>query len=288
MRTDRKQRQAIWLAAVTGGAVLCYGTMAVFAGTGFKQERSAQTSLTPFQLEIEKQRMRLSSVEVEERRDALTRLGSMHNPAASRVALAGLGDAVAIVRVSAAEAILSLPPDDCARNLVPLLSDKDEFVRRETAYALGKTRSRTAVAALIERLLNDKMDAVRGSAAVALGQIGDESAVSPLASVLNPPFGLAPSKRSKKAKKAENTFVLRAAARSLGQIGSRAGLPAIIRALQDEQGDADVRRESAIALGAVGDASAIPALREAVTAPDPYLAQAAQNAIRKILNSNSR
>lgn len=270
------------------GAVLSNGTAAVFARPSFKQEPSAATSLTPLQLEIEKQRMRLSSAEVEERRDALTRLGSMHSPEASRVALTALGDAVAIVKVSAAEAILSLPPDESARSLIPLLSDKDEFVRRETAYALGKTRSRTAVAALIERLLNDKIDAVRGAAAVALGQIGDETAVSSLASVLNPQFGLVASKRSKKNKKPENPFVLSAAARSLGQIGSRVGLPALIRALQDEQGEADVRRESALALGTVGDPSALPALRAALTALDPYLSQAAQEAIRKILSSNSQ
>lgn len=269
------------------GGLLSYGTAAVFAGPRSKQERPAATSLTPLQLEIEKQRMRLSSAEVEERRDALTRLGSMHNTDASRVALTGLGDAVAIVKVSAAEAILSLPPAESARSLIPLLSDKDEFVRREAAYALGKTRSRTAVASLIDRLINDKIDSVRGAAAVALGQIRDETAVSSLAYVLNPQFGLIPSKRSQKNKKPENPSVLRAAARSLGQIGSRVGLPALIRALQDEQSEADVRRESALALGAVGDSSALPALREALTALDPYLSQAAQEAIRKIMSSNS-
>jgi len=64
--------------------------------------------------------------------------------------------------------------------------------------------------------------------------------------------------------------VLRAAARSLGQIRSRAGLPALIAVLNDEQAENDVRRESAFALGAVGDSSALPALREAVTHGDPY------------------
>ena len=270
------------------GAVFPYGTATVSGTLRFKQEPSAKTSLTPIQLEIEKQRMRLSSAEVEERRDALTRLGSMHNAEASRVALTGLGDAVAIVKVSAAEAILSLPPDERARGLIPLLSDKDEFVRRETAYALGKARSGTAVAPLIELLVNDKIHAVRAAAAVALGEIGDETAVASLASVLNPQSGSIPSKRRQKNKKPENPFVLRSAARSLGQIGSRVGLPSLIRALQDEQGEADVRRESAIALGAVGDSLALPALREALTALDPYLSQAAQQAIRKIQSSKSR
>lgn len=287
MRTNIKFRQMAWLAAFILVAVP-YETANVFGNSVVKQEPAKGTSLTPLQLEIEKQRMRLSSGDVEERRDALTRLGSMHNQGASRAALAGLADAVAIVKVSAAGAILSLPADESVRSLIPLISDIDEFVRREAAYALGKTRSPLAVPALTELLLNDKIDEVRGAAAVALGEIGDETAVSPLASVLNPQIGVATSKRKQKKKGPENPFILRAAARSLGQIGSRAGLPALIHALRDEQGEADVRRESAHALGAVGDASALPALRDAVTAIDPYLSQAAHAAIQKIMIANSK
>jgi HEAT repeat protein len=287
MQSNRKRPRAILLAGSIVGVLLLSGASTVFAGPSFGQERPATSSLTPQQLEIEKQRMRLSSTEAEDRRDALTRLASMHNPDASRVALAGLRDPVAIVKVSAAGAILSLPAEERSRNLIPLLSDEDEFVRRETAYALGKTESRTAVPPLVELLLNDKLDSVRGAAVVALGEIRDETAVAPLASVLNPQLGLVGTKRSQKKKKPENPFVLRATARSLGQIGSRAALPALIHTLQDEQGEADVRRESAVALGAVGDSSALPALREALTAIDPYLSQAAQESIKKIQRSNS-
>ena len=141
---------------------------------------------------------------------------------------------------------------------------------------------------LTELLLNDKIDEVRGAAAVALGQIGDETAVAPLVSILNPQVGPATSKRKQKKKQPENPFILRAAARALGQIGSRAGLPALLHALQDEQGDPDVRRESATALGAVGDSSALPSLRDALTALDPYLSQAAQAAIHKIMSPNAK
>ena len=286
MRNNRRHRRGVWFLVVIL-AIISNATANAFTRASHKQDRSASTSLTPVQLEIEKQRTRLSSADVEERRDALTRLRSMHNREASRAALQGLRDAEAIVRASEAEAILSLPPDESAANLIPLLSDRDEFVRREIAYALGKTHNRTAVSPLVERLLNDKIDSVRGAAAVALGEIGDETAVSSLAAVLNPQFGL-PSKRTKKSKKPENPFVLRAAARSLGQIRSRVGLPALIAVLNDEQAENDVRRESAFALGAVGDSSALPALREVVTHADPYLSQAAHEAIRKILRSNSQ
>ena len=81
------------------------------------------------------------------------------------------------------------------RALIPLLSDKDEFVRREAAYALGLTRSRSATAALTERLLKDKEDGVRGAAAVALGQIADEAAVVP--SLERSPELSAPAKQKK-------------------------------------------------------------------------------------------
>jgi len=286
MRISVKGRLALWLVPIISGVVFPLGDSDVLASPSFRQEPANASSMTPLQLEIEKQRLRLSSADVEERRDALARLGSMRSKEASRVALAGLGDPAAIVKVSAAGAILSLPADESARSLIPLLSDKDEFVRREVAYALGKAGSPIAVAPLTDLLLNDKIAEVRGAAAVALGEIGDETAVSPLGSILNPQIAAATSKRKQKKKQPENPFVLRAAARSLGQIGSRAGLPALLHALQDEQGDPDVRRESATALGAVGDSSALPSLRNALTALDPYLSQAAQVAIRKITSPN--
>ena len=83
------------------------------------------------------------------------RLGAMHRAAASRVALPLLSDPSPIVRVMATKAILSLEPDESAAALLPLLNDKNEFVRRETAYALGQTRSRTATTSLTDHLLND-------------------------------------------------------------------------------------------------------------------------------------
>ncbi|MDQ2938220.1 MAG: HEAT repeat domain-containing protein, partial [Acidobacteriota bacterium] len=152
----------------------------------FTQDQAGRKSLTPLQLEIEKQRTRLSSAEVEERRGGVAELGSMHHPEASRAAVSALRDPAAIVRATAAASLLSLPPEESVAHLIPLLSDKDEFVRREAAYALGTTRSPAALSSLIDRLLNDKRDAVRGAAAVALGQIKSAAAVSALASVLSP------------------------------------------------------------------------------------------------------
>jgi HEAT repeat protein len=251
-----------------------------------QQESSA--ALNPIQQEIERQRRRLASSETEERRDAVMRLGWMKRPDSSRVAASALGDTASIVRATAARSVLSLPPGEAATALLPLLQDREEFVRREAAYALGETRSRTAVSGLVALLAGDKEPGVRGAAAVALGLIGDESAVVPLTQALGrrlPASGLL--NRIRRRKTEENEFVRRAAARSLGQIRNRAAVPALIAALADERAGDDVRREAARSLGLIGDPAAISALRGALTSRDPYLSHIAYEALLKIAPSEA-
>lgn len=271
----------VLIAAVISVFVFPLTANDVFAGVTLTQDHSARQRLTPFQLEIEKQRVRLGSVEIEDRREALAHLRSMAHPAASRVALSALADPAPIVRATAAAAVLYLPAEESAASLIPLLSDKEEFVRQQAAYALGQTRSRVAVAGLIERLA-DKKDSVRGAAAVALGEIAVALAAPSLSAVLSGQPVLTSAKKKRKSKRESNPFVLRAVAHSLGQIGDRASVPVLIVVLQDEKAESDVRREAAFALGVIGDAAALPALRDATTASDPYLSAAAQEAIRKI------
>lgn len=235
----------------------------------------SDAQLTPIQREIERQRRRLNSADIEERRDALMRLGSLKRPDASRVAAVGLSDIAPIVRVTAMHAIRSLPQAEAATLLIPLLPDKLEFVRQEAAYALGETHSRAAVAPLVNVLLTDKEAGVRGAAAVALGEIRDESAVQPLSQVL-----AGRTEKKKKAKTGENQFVMRAAAHSLGQIRSRSGVDVLIATLANDANDNDVRREAATALGLIGDPSAGPALQAAFASSDPYLSEAAREALR--------
>lgn len=244
--------------------------------TAFAQQSS---ELTPSQREIERERLRLASTETEERRDAVMRLGSMKRPDSSRVAALALKDSAEIVRASAASAVLSLPSDEAAALLLPLLQDKKEFVRQEAAYALGRTLSRTAVTGLVAALETDKQPGVRGAAAVALGQIGDDAAATHLARSLDAGF---PVYESKRKKKEDNEFVQRAAARALGQLKSRASVPALIAAMSNKRASDDVRREAARSLGLIGDPSAVPALRNALAAPDPYLSRIAYEALRKI------
>lgn len=273
-------------------AVLCVALVSVATNGHAKRlharaitlPQTSQSGLTPLQREIEKQRARLASGDVEERREAVMRLGAMARADSSRVAVAALKDASVIVRATAARAVLSLPAEEAAAALLPLLSDKNEFVRRETAYALGETRSRTAVVALATALARDKEAGVRGAAAVALGQIGDASAVPILTEAIGRRIARSGFlNRITFRRTEENEFVRRSAAVALGQIKSRAAVPALIGALANERAGDDVRREAARALGLIGDPSAIPTLQRAVlTARDPYLTEIASEALRKL------
>lgn len=250
---------------------------------------SMGSELTPLQREIENQRRRLASIEVEERRDALAHLGNLKRAESSRVALGALNDSEVIVRATAAHALGGLPATEVVAALTPLLNDKSEFVRQEVAYALGETRDRSAVEPLIASLSSDKKNSVRGAAAVALGQIAEPSAVVSLAAILNrDALPAKPGKDKKSGGRKENEFVLRAAARALGQIGSRAGVPALIGTLLDEKNADDLRREAAQALGLIGDPSSESALRAVLSAHDPHLSRAAQEALRRIQKGVTR
>ncbi|MBC7929950.1 MAG: HEAT repeat domain-containing protein [Rubrivivax sp.] len=255
-------------------------------GTDHASARPAvapQSELTPLEREIQVQRARLSSLDLEERRDAVTRLGAMARPESSRAAANALGDPAAIVRVTAVRAVLSLGASEASSLVLPLLNDRDEFVRREAAYALGLTRSSAGVTALVVAVGADKKPSVRGAAAVALGQIGDARAVPALVAALArrlPATGVL--NRIRRRKVEEDEFVRRASAISLGQINSREAVPALIETLSNERTPGDVRREAARSLGIIGDPAAVPALRAVLAALDPYLARIAFDALRRI------
>ncbi|HEV2705263.1 MAG TPA: HEAT repeat domain-containing protein [Pyrinomonadaceae bacterium] len=242
-----------------------------------------QSAPTPLQRRIEIERARLSSSDTEERREAVQRLGAMARPESSRAASVALRDASPVVRATAARAVLSLGSNDAATLLVPLLRDKDEFVRREAAFALGLTRSQTATHALAVALVGDKEASVRGAAAVALGQIADPASVPVLSETLGRRIrasGL--FARILRRRTEEDEFVRRSAAVALGRIGSREGVPALVAVLGNERAGDDVRREAARALGLIGDPSAMPALRAVLTARDPHLSRIAFDALRRL------
>ncbi len=115
--------------------------------------------------------------------------------------------------------------------------------------------------------------------------------------------------------RAEDEFLRRSAARSIGQIaqirstgsssvitpqnflpdkfktleGSKVVAPelasavdVLIAVVRNSSESDDTRREAAFALGAIGDARAIPVLQASTTSTDPYLAEIAREALLKI------
>src|SRR5450432_2960586 len=140
------------------------GRFATAAAGNFSDQ--AQPEPAHQQSEIEKQKLRLNATEIEERRDAVMHLGALRRAEASRAAIPALYDPSPIVRVAATVAVSFLPGEESTKLLLPLLNDEDPFVRQEVAYALGSTRNRRAVAALMEHLTTDKEDGVRSAAAV--------------------------------------------------------------------------------------------------------------------------
>ena len=278
---------------------LILGALCLFAGSSFAQDN--------FELLAEK----ISRGSVEQKREALKQIRNLETAEASRIAITALRDSSEIVRATAAFSVIFLPADEAARVLLPLLGDKKEIVRREAAYALGKTRNPSAINPLLEIFRKDKILEVRNTAIVAVGEIGDASAVDALTRILQ---------QKPKREDDADEFLRRAAARSIGQIAQiirsgkttvltpenflpenvktnetaqraklaeqspvfRTAIAVLIQVLQNERESGDAKREAAFALGAIGDAAAIPVLQANTKNPDYYLAEISKESLRKI------
>jgi len=256
----------------------------------------------------------IRSGNTEQKREALRLIRNARTEVASRLAIPALRDGSEIVRATAAGSVIFLPKQEAIDALVPLLSDKSAFVRKEAAYAIGEVGDPTAIigedsedrlaSALRLVLVRDKDPEVRAAAAVAMGTAGG------LKSVWYLYFYLQESRRGE-----EHEFIRRSAVRSIGtaaesiRTGARAvaslqrptgqkdsgklDLSREVRAfgsasrltlqiLQDTSESDDIRREAARALGNIGDVSAIPALTASLNAKDPYLANNSREALRKL------
>lgn len=241
----------------------------------------------------------------EAKREALFRIRNHRSERASRLAIPALSDTDPIVRATAAASVIYLPDRDAVTALTPLLADKEPFVRKEAAYALGSAETELAARPLLDHLRREKDREVQAAIAVGLGQTGAIDAVEPLFSIL------------KRSPKEETEFLRRAAARSIGQIAQivkssnayvvtpqnflqdkyksltdgdlserfppfREAVTVLQRALLNKNEADDTRREAAFSLGAIGSQSAAAVLNANTNNPDTYLAEICKEALLKI------
>jgi HEAT repeat protein len=250
----------------------------------------------------------IASGDSEAKRDALFRIRNARSEWASRIAVPALRDRDEIVRATAAMSVVFLPPSEAVAVLIPLLSDRSPFVRREGAYALGFVGDPAAGVPLIQLFRRDRDVEVRSAAAFALGTAGDLAAVNVLAAS----FSSRPTE--------ENEFLRRSAARSLGQIAESVrgldetkmtpenflperfktapavepkdlteSIPVFAQALKVLTGVAanraetdDTRREAAFAIGSIGSPASETLLTKFTQSDDPYLAEISREALLKI------
>lgn len=244
---------------------------------------------------------------VEEKRDALYRLRVIGTPEASRAAVPALSVPEPIVRATAAGSLTALPSSEALALLIPLLNDKEDFVRKEAVIALGNTGDQSAEKPLIRTMEKDDEDAVRAAAAEAIGEVGTVLSLAGLTRVL----ALKPKDKRQALK--------RSAARAAGLIAGRlqktdpanttpeSFLPSKFKRTLSERKDLtitipdlasisfvlrqvissdderpDTKREAAFALGEIGDKTAEKSLTLCAVDEDPYLAEVCKEALAKL------
>jgi HEAT repeat protein len=227
----------------------------------------SQTDQQSSQSEVTRFRAQLGSADEEERRHAALMLMAIGTAEAAQALGTASNDLSPRVRALVMTGLATLGD----KSSVPIIADrlrqdKTPFVRKAAAYALGRLQSIEATAAL-SAALKDKEIEVRGAAAVALGQYQDASAVPALIAALSD----------------KQEFVRAQAARALG-VNARASIqavPTLVKLLTSDK-EQEVKRQAATALGLIGDRSALPALEQAQHSSDPYLSQAAIEALNRI------
>jgi HEAT repeat protein len=209
----------------------------------------------------------LKSSDEEKRLNAVLQLSSLRDAGAVSILKSAIDDKSELVRAAALNGVALYGDSENASTIIPrLATDKSSFVRKMAAYALGRLRTPSSLAALT-LALGDKDGEVRGAAVVAISDYRDPSTITALINAFQD----------------TSSFVREKAAHALGLLGSAAkpAVPALIRLLGSTE-SSSVQLEAAIALGEIGDRSALPALERAKTLPDPHLSKAAIDAINKL------
>lgn len=224
-------------------------------------------SLQPYQQDSDLARFKalLTSSDEEERLDAAVSLSTLRGKEAAAVLRAAIEDSSERVRAAAINGLAAMEDKESASLIAAKLrEDKSLHVRKQAAYALGELPGSEGTSSLTGAL-RDKNAEVRGAAAFALGQLRDESAIEPLIVAL----------------KDKSDFVRAQSARALGRQSASQAVTVLINLISTDK-DSEVKRQTALALGLIGDPAALPALRSASQSSDPHLSEAATEAIKMI------
>ena len=212
-------------------------------------------------------RNKLGSGDEEDRLQAIVELTSIGTEEALAATSMAIADRSEKIRAAVLTTLGMLDdPRYTALIIERLQKDKSSFVRRSAAYALGAHKSAQRDSALLSAL-KDKDGWVRAAAATGLGDHPFPGSVRDLIFALSD----------------VHDFVRAPAARALGKNGpaAEAAITALIRLLENDP-EIEVRREAATSLGLISSRSALPALEKARQSPDPFLSEAAREAIERI------
>jgi HEAT repeat protein len=180
-----------------------------------------------------------------------------------------LSDTDKFVRSSAVIAVHQLAPDhpalkDASREFFEDLWSDNGRWRNRAESVVGELRVVAAVPRLLE-MLKDPNEYIRSRGAWALGRIGDPRAVSSLIGLLNDPSFDAPIR----------------AVEALGSLKAREATSHLTTVLFSGSSKR-LRYEAALALGEIGDPSAIPALENAISDPERAIRSAAEYALIQV------
>jgi len=196
-----------------------------------------------------------------------SRLADCGDPDLVEPFILALRDPCGNVRCAAAGALGKLHD---VRSLAPLISalrDDCANVRCAAAEALRKLRDVRSVAPLIQGL-GDSESSVRCACAEALGELRDARAVEPLIDHLG-----------RRDRAGDGTFIA-VVLKALAHLRDVRARPLLVHFLLDYR--SDVCAEAAIALGELGDRSAVPPLVQMLGRRDAALRRAAADALAKL------
>lgn len=201
------------------------------------------------------------------RRNAAWLLGRYRDVRVLEPLITALGDEDASVRVRAAESLSKVRQERTVDALIDAfnIGDDDEKVRAMIVTALSRQGDFRAVDMLIECLMKDPSERVRIAAAEAISELPDKRAIPALVEMLLHDKG-------------ETSHY---AARSLGIVGGKATVDALLEALKQDP-DSVAKIYIAETLAGLFDKRAIPPLQALTNDPDESVSESAKWAVKQL------